>query len=379
MSPGRRRMTSTRLATLVACAAFLIACQTAGVQLPSTAQRPNERLQAIVAAAATEGELTLSWSAGAIDSVDELGQQLDAFNRRYGLSVRARFAATAPGTDPVGELLQQQRAGQPASSDIVLGTEIQVAALAKAAALIAEPWISWASNIKDLKLVAAGGIAVSVQTRMPGITYNSRKLTGADVPRTLADLLKPQYKGRIATVADGATFDRLGNQEVWGSERTLDYIRKLAGQVGGSLRCGDESAIVNGTYDVLVFDCGGARVSRLKAQGVLIGWTVPADAALVRHLYMGVPKNAAHPNLARLWIDFQLSREAQDLLYQYDFADEHRVIGSRTFIEIDRATKAGVKFYELTVEMIQVEEATAVKPLAPQIQQILRDAITARR
>ena len=370
---------TARLAAIVLAALLVAACQTAGVQLPSTAQRSNDRLQALVAAAAKEGELTLSWGPGALDSVDQLGQQVELFNKRYGLNVAAHLTTTAPGTDPVARLLEEQQAGRTASTDIVLGTETQIAALAKAVALAPEPWTSWATNVKDLKLVAPGGIAVQVQTRLPGITYNSRKLTGTDVPRTLADLLKPQYKGRIATTEDGATFDRLGSADLWGSAKTLDYVRKLAGQIGGTLRCGDESAVANGTYDVFVFDCGGARVSQLKAQGVLIGWTAPADAALVRHLYMGVPKNAAHPNLARLWIDFQLSREAQDLMYQYDFADELRATGSRTFTEVDRATKAGAKFYELTVDLIQVEEATGAKPIAPQIQQILRDAAAARR
>lgn len=378
MRPRAAGLTA-RIGSLAAVTMLVVACQTAAVQLPSTAQRSNDRVQQLIAAAAKEGELTLSWSPGALDSTDELSQQLDAFNRRYGLSVRASFTAAGPGTDPVGRLLQEQQAGMIASTDVVLGTETQIAALAKAVALSAEPWTTWASNITNLKLVAPGGIAVQVQTRVPGITYNSRKLSGADVPRTLADLLKPQYKGRVATTIEGSTFDRLGNAELWGSERTVDFVRKLTGQIGGFLKCGDESAIANGTYDLFVFDCGGARVSQLKAQGVLIGWTVPGDAALVRHLYMGVPKNAAHPNLARLWIDFQLGRDAQDLIYQYDFADEHRAVGSRTFTEIDRATKAGVKFYELTVEMIQVEEATGAKPLAPQIQQILRDAAAARR
>ena len=42
-----------------------------------------------------------------------------------------------------------------------------------------------------------------------------------------------------------------------------------------------------------------------------------------RPLYVAVPLDSAHPSAAKLWINYLLSREAQDLLYEMDQSDSH--------------------------------------------------------
>ena len=74
-----------------------------------------------------------------------------------------------------------------------------------------------------------------------------------------------------------------------------------------------------------------------------------------------------------------LSRDAQDAMYQYELADHHRLAGSKTFTEVDRATKAGAKFYELTFEVVQADENRGAKRQGPSLQQIIKDAVTSRR
>lgn len=362
----------TFLGAIVIFAIVVGACGGAApVRSPTRTTRTNERLDALVAAAREEGELTLSWTPGFLDVRDEFDAYREGFNKLYGLDLRVRFVPGASAADSAPNAIQELTAGRAASTDVFLGNETQIVALAKAGALATEQWSSWAPNVTSLKLVAPGGIAIAVQSRIPGITY-SQRLVGADAPRSLADLLRPQYRGRVATSSDAAMFDRLASPDVWGLVRTMDYAKKLAPQLGGSVECGDETRIVSGEFDVFAFDCGSARVAQLKADGALIGWSVPADAAFVRYLYMGVPKNAEHPSAAKLWINFMVGREAQDVMYRYEYADDHPIAGSRTFAEIDRATKAGVKFFELTVESLQAEEARGVKSAASQIQTVLR-------
>lgn len=365
-----RSLGRTAFATVNVLAMVLGACGGANVQSPVRTARTNERLDALVAAARQEGELTLSWTPGNLDIVDELDAYRDSFNKLYGLNLRVRFVPGVSAAESTSKLIQETLAGR-ASTDVFLGNETQIAALAKASALVPELWSSWAPNITNLKLVAPGGIAVAAQSRIPGITY-SQRLAGADAPRSMADLLRPQYRGKIATLSDAAMFDRLASPDLWGLDRTMDYAKKLAPQLGGSIECGDEGRLLERDFDVFAFDCGSARVSQLKADGVLMGWSVPADAAFVRYLYMGVPRNAAHPGAAKLWINFMLGRDAQDVMYRYEYADNHLVPGSRTFAEIDKATKAGVKFFELTVETLQADEARGVKSVASQIQTVLR-------
>lgn len=360
------------LHVLVIVALLVGACGGGNARAPTPTTRSNDRLDALVAAARDEGELTLSWASGFLDNPNELNGYAESFNKLYGLNVRVRFASSSTLADDEARLIGDTQGGQVAFTDVFLGTEAQISALAKAVALSPELWTAWAPNIGSLKLVAPGGIAIEVQSRIPGITYSSQRLIGADIPRSLADLLRPRYRGKIATTPDAATFDRLASPDLWGADRTLDYAKKLAPQLGGVMECGDEARVVRGEFDIFVFDCGSARVAQLKADGALIGWSVPADAAFLRYLYMGVPKTAAHPSAARLWINFMVGRAAQDLMYQYEYADHYLIPGSRSFAEVDRATKAGVKFYEVTVEAVQSEDARGFKSAASQIQSVLR-------
>lgn len=357
--------------TLMAVALVLGACGSPRAAPGPAATRVNDKLEALVAAARAEGELQLSWTAGTMDAPGELQRYVDLFNKSYGLELKVRFVPAGTAAENAARLVDETQAARPAFTDVFVGAETEIAALAREASLAPELWSTWAPNITNLRFVAPGGVAVQVQTRLPGITYNSQKLSGTDIPRSLNDLLQPRFRGRIATTPDVTTLDRLASPDVWAPDKAMAFMRRLAPQVGGVMECGEEKRIIAGEFDAFVFDCGSARVAQLKAAGSLIGWSVPADAAFLRYLYMGVPKRAAHPNAARLWINFMLGRDAQDAMFQHGFADHHLITGSRTFAEVDRATKAGVKFFELTVEALQAEEARGFKSARPELQKLL--------
>jgi len=352
-------------------ALLLGACGSPRGVLAVQSKGPNEKLAAIIAAAREEGVLSLSWMGGFLDAPGELESYIAGFNRTYALDLKVRFTASGTASENTARLLEETQAGQPAYTDVFLGTETHISALARGAILSPELWSSWAPNIGNLKLLAPAGIAVQVQTRIPGITYNSQTLTGSEIPRSLNDLLRPRFRGKVATTPDVATLDRLASPDVWAPDKANAFMRKLAPQIGGAVDCGDETRIITGEFDAFVYDCGSARVAQLKSQGSLIGWSVPADAAFLRYLYMGVPKKAAHPNAAKLWLNYILSREAQDIMFKHGYADHHVIAGSRAFLEVDRATKSGVKFFELTVEGLQAEEARGFKSTAPEIQTLL--------
>lgn len=369
MIKGRSRPSS--LALLVVFAVLLAACGSVRPTPTAQSREPNEMLDALIAAAREEGALSLAWAAGSFDAPGELDRYVEGFNREYKLDLKVHFVAVGTASRNAARLLEETQGGHAAFTDVFLGSETQIASLAQGASLSAELWSAWAPNITNLKLLAPGGVAVQIQTRIPGITYNSQRLTGADIPRSLNDLLRARFRGRVATTPDAATLDRLASPDVWTPDKSLAFVRKLAPQIGGVLECGEEGRIVTGEFDAFVYDCGSARAAQLKAAGALIGWSVPADAPFVRYLYMGVPKTAAHPNAAKLWLNYMVGRQAQDIMFQHQYADHHLIPGSRAFSEVDRATKAGVKFFELTVESVQAEEARGFKSIAPEIQTLL--------
>ncbi len=269
------------------------------------------------------------------------------------------------------KIAQERQAGRPASSDVYLGPETQIATLIETDTLEAVDWAGWAPNLRDPRLLAPDGVAVQVYSRVPGITYNTNQLRGDAIPRALPDVLKPQYKGRIASTPYAANFDRLASPELWGEARAHEFVTKLADQVAGLLRCGESERLLSGEFDMLVTDCGSYEAHRLRAQGAPIGHVIPADAAILAYFYMGVPRNAAHPNAAKLFVNYLLSRHGQDVLYEADFVDHYLLPGSKSAREVEFAQANGVRFTEIDVAFVQRHDIREVNRIRNEFQRIL--------
>lgn len=143
-------------------------------------------------------------------------------------------------------------------------------------------------------------------------------------------MLKPEYKGRVASTPYAAYFDLLSTDELWGRDRTFDYVTRLSEQAAGLIRCNESERLISGEFDLLAIDCSQSDTFKAKAQGAPLDYVVPTDAPLLLYLYVGVPKTAPHPNAAKLWVNYLLSREAQDVLYESNFQDLHHRSRSRS-------------------------------------------------
>ena len=127
-----------------------------------------------------------------------------------------------------------------------------------------------------------------------------------------------------------------------------------------------------GEFDMLVMDCGSYDALRLKALGAPAGHVIPTDAALIPYWYLAVPKNAAHPNAAKLFVNYALSREGQDILYDLDYTDHHLVPGSKSAAALREAEARGVKFTELNVQFVQRNDERQTARMRDEIQRILQ-------
>src|SRR5262249_45800698 len=191
-------------------------------------------------------------------------------------------------------------------------------------------------------------------------------------PRSLNDLLKSEYRGRIASTPYAAYFSHLAAPDLWGSTRAIDYVKALSDQVAGLIRCNETQRIISGEFDIFAIDCGQNLTLRAKAQGAPVDFVVPTDAPLVAHYYAAVPKKAPHPNAARLWIDFLLSREAQDFLYDTDYLDLHYLPGSKTAKVVEQFEAGGIKFVLVGVEFYQRNDEQELDRVLAEQQRLLR-------
>jgi iron(III) transport system substrate-binding protein len=344
-------------------------------QAPAAAQAwPGaDKLKALVEDARKEGQLALVWGNNTAGGAEAAQQWIEGFNKLYGLNVNVRFTPGPSMPDMATKIIQEFQAQRPSTSDVMIGSEAHIVALMQAGALEPVDWASWAPNIQDKQLFATpDGIAVTMGSRTPGITYNTKKVAPAEVPKTMADLLKPEYKGRIASTPYAAMFDRLASSEMWGEPRTFEYVTKLSQQVGGLLRCGEMERIVSGEFDVFALDCGNYDVLKWQEKGAPVAHVVPTDAATIVYWYMGVPKNATHPAAAKLFINYVLGREGQEILNKTDRTDLHLIKGSRTGETVDRLRATGATVSTVDVEFVLRNDDKQLDRIRTQLQDILQ-------
>ncbi|HEY7063156.1 MAG TPA: ABC transporter substrate-binding protein [Chloroflexota bacterium] len=334
----------------------------AGTVLPPGAQ-------ALVEVARKEGALTLVWGEGSIGATDTLAAGM---NRYYGLNVNVTFTPGPSMSNVVQRLVQEYQAGRPAMTDVMLGYGNHMAALAQAGALEAVDWQSWAPAIQDPALVAGGGVAVPVQSSVIGITYNSARLRPDEVPRSMADLLKPEYKGRIAGQNAVAGFDQLSMPEMWGEQRVREYMARFADQAAGVLRCNEKQRIASGEFDIFALDCSHGETLSLKQEGAPLDFMVASDAPLLKPIYMAVPQHAPHPAAAKLWINYLMTREAQDVIYAAKQMDNHRLPGSHTAADIERLQAGQTRFYEGDLEFFLRNDEQQFEPLREDLIRMLK-------
>jgi len=143
--------------------------------------------------------------------------------------------------------------------------------------------------------------------------YNTRLVPANQLAKTYDDLLDAKWKGKL--LMEGTKADWFaGMLQILGAERGTKYMRELAKQQP-SAREGHEllaQLVVagEGVYDVNI---PASSVERMKERGAPIEWTAlgPVPAVMVG---AGIATDAPHPNAAKLFLEFVLSREGQKLM-----------------------------------------------------------------
>jgi ABC-type Fe3+ transport system substrate-binding protein len=314
----------------------------------ASAQGINPALKDLAAAANKEGSLTLSWSGSTFAGIQGAARYQAAMNKMFGTNIRVNFL---PGPDMAriaNQLATEFTANQRAHVDLLLGASPQLTPLVKIDFFERVDWKQYLPNRITDQMIELDGRIIRIVTGLSGATYNSR--LAPMKPTTLADFLRPEWKGKIASTPYSAGFDVLYAADVWGKERTTEYVTKLSAQITGLIRCGEAERIATGEYLALVMDCTGQDALQWQEKGAPVGQMMPLDAAQLRYYYFAIPKNAQHPNAAKLYAIFQMTEEGQRLSYETWKTDLHFLPGSSMGKMVDGYMKQKVPFKEVTVE-----------------------------
>lgn len=311
--------------------------QAAGVQPSPSAQTGSlsPEAQRLVAAAKANGEtdLNLSWSQDLLGGTDGASQFQDLMNQMYGLNVKISFTPGPSMTNMAGKVAQEAAAGQPASTDVFVGSELHYSTLYSANALESYDYTQLSPRITQ-QFLAPNNIGVEYASRFPDITYNSNLVSPADVPHTLQDVLNPRWNGKIASNVDAAGFDRIALLPNWGADNLKAYLTSLSKEVSGLIRCGEYDRLASGEFEMLVMDCGTYSARAYAAKGAPIAGVIPLDAAVEAFWYLGVPNTSAHPDLAKLYVNAVMSEAGQRLLYKVNYTDDADLPGSQSAPEL---------------------------------------------
>lgn len=320
-----------------------------------TASFAQTRAQ-LLEGAKKEGELILSWGTGTMGGIEGAAEMEKAFSKHYGLNLPFKFTPGPAMPQFASRVIQEAKAGQPASTDLFVGSENHVARMAlksfewtKAFPHITKPMIDFDNKV------------LIVTTRTPGFTYNSKMVAGKDLPQRVEDVLNPKWKGKIASTPYAASFDRLSM--IWGEEKTTAFLNKFVKQVSGLIRCGEDDRIAAGEFAMLVFNCDLAAPQEAKEKGGPVDGNLFKDAGILSYWYLTVPTNARNPNAAALLAAFLLTKEGQDILYKTERSSSHLVKGTQMQQFVAEQEKRGVKFtaYSVTDVIKNSEEHTRIR------------------
>ena len=314
--------------------------------------RWSPALSAVIQEANKEGTLRLSWGEGTLGGTKRMALYEQMMNKMFGTNIKIGFTP-GPSMPTMGsQIATELAAGQPAASDVYIGAESYLAPLTRRKIFHEGEWTKLLPGRITAEMVEGDGQSLRVYSGLPGTPYNTRRVPKNDAPKTLKDFLKPFWKGKVASTPYVTGLNLLAANELWGPEVALDYVRQFSKQVSGLIRCNEMERVVSGEFLALVMDCNGAATFELQTQGAPLEHVIPSDAAMIRHFFLNIPKNAGSPAAAKLFTTFLLTKEGQKLLWESDFADLYQFPESQIGEKVRRLEKQGVKFFVPTLKWV---------------------------
>jgi iron(III) transport system substrate-binding protein len=305
-------------------------------------------LNEIIEAAKKEASFRGQWGQNSFGGSEGFQEILAGMNRKYKLNLKGQYT---PGPDMqrlMLRVIQENAAGQPASTDVYLGNAQAIFDGLKANAFAPLTYDKFIENKPapegKFNPIAPAGTHVAFATAVVGIQYNSSLVKGNDIPRRMNDVFNPKFKGKIASTPYAAGLREFATPDFLGREKMIEYTKRLSKQIGGLMRCGESERITSGEFLMLVFTCGGNDVNVLKRTGAPVGHAVMEEGTVLHMRYAAIPKNSRSPNIGALLINYLMTAEGQELLWKHDGMDLHLFPGSQVKRELDglRAAKGKI-------------------------------------
>ncbi len=260
-----------------------------------------------LAAAKQEGKLVIygSLESGIMDEVEK------AFTKKYGIPIEYYRAASNKTLDRV---LTETRAGR-VQADVVV-TNRGPMLLLKKENLFAKYVSPEAENFPDDVKDPDGLLSPIYRQVIVGILYNTKLVKPEEAPKSLEDLLSPRWQGKWVMPDPSRHFTTgawLNNFDKLYGKQSMEMIKKMAAAKpilvesfipsAQKIISGEAQAGITYLKYVYIFGKEGAPLDYVRLPQYL------ADGHNI-----GITAKAPHPNAARLFEDFFISREGMQIL-----------------------------------------------------------------
>ena len=332
---------SNKLLFASAFAASALVAVPVGITQAQTAKM-TPALKALAAAADKEGEVIIKTSSNFFDGSRGIKLYTDNINKMYGTKIKVVWSPGGAMPEVGNEIAVSLKNNLPAPTDVYTGFSRNMAVFLKFDLFQQVPWKDYDPDRLTDRIVERG-VYVKAYSATLGFSYNTDLVKSN--PERVADFLKPEFKGKIATTSFGAGFEQLASKEAWGPQKTIEFAKSFAQQVGGFMLCPEAERLASGEFHAFVTDCGGGSMVKAGLNGAPVKRVVTPDYPLISYFYNAVPKNAPHPNAAKLFITYLMTEQGQATMYDLSQNDLHLYPKSKVLPGVAAVEKKfGMKF-----------------------------------
>jgi iron(III) transport system substrate-binding protein len=138
-------------------------------------------------------------------------------------------------------------------------------------------------------------------------------LSAKEAPKDYADLLDPKWKSKM--LMDSTDYDWFGTLVmVWGREKTVQYMQRLAKQEPLWRRGHGLTAQLVGAGETPLAWAYNFRIERMKNEGAPVEWIESFNPIVVTLSGIALSAKPTNPNAAKLLIDFATSKKGQEMI-----------------------------------------------------------------
>ncbi len=269
--------------------------------------QPSPVTPQLIEAAAKEGKIVF-YTAIDLKVAQALAKN---FEKQYpGITVQVERT----GSERLFQRLSQERASNIFTADVLDATDQALFVTWKKQGVL-DPYIPAEAMKYPASERDSDGAYINIRFTLMPIAYNTNLVKPEEAPKSFADLLDPKWSGKIVKAHPSYSggivtstfqtvnaigwgyFEKLGKQKVLQVQSSTEPPKKLA--------LGERAVAADGLEYVHI---------QLRETGAPIALVYPKEGTPFIPSCEGIAKNAPHPNAARLFISFIVSRETQQYL-----------------------------------------------------------------